>query len=483
MKYDVVVIGSGFGGLACAQMLSKAGKNVLVLERQTQLGGCLQSYCRDGMSFDTGFHYVGGLAEGQRLNRVFSHLGLMQLPWHRLDAGGFDQVTIGNRTFSFAEGYARFVETMTDSFPAEHEALLQYVSMLQQSDQLGFASDDVFQLYGGNAYDYLNSTFSDPLLVNVLSGTSLKMELRKESLPLFTFAHGNSSYIQSSWRLRGDGNMIVSALANRITGNGGDLITQKSVSEILLKDGQVSGVKCDDGSVYEADVVISDVHPDLTFNMVKESNVLKRIFRHRMHMMENTFGMFTVSLVLKPHTLRYFNHNKFVYRKADVWDFYMRTDRVGGVMISCRVPEQGDDAVQVDLLTPMPWSCCQPWEHTKVGRRDDDYRLMKEQMADDCIRLAEVVMPGLSQMVSKRYTSTPLTYRDYNGTPEGSAYGVRKDCRNLVMTMLSPRTPVPGLLLTGQHLMLHGLEGVSMTALQTCGEVLGNDYIKTIFKE
>lgn len=32
MKYDVVVIGSGFGGLACAQLLSKAGRSVLVLE-------------------------------------------------------------------------------------------------------------------------------------------------------------------------------------------------------------------------------------------------------------------------------------------------------------------------------------------------------------------------------------------------------------------------------------------------------------------
>lgn len=48
------------------------------------------------------------------------------------------------------------------------------------------------------------------------------------------------------------------------------------------------------------------------------------------------------------------------------------------------------------------------------------------------------------------------------------------------MTMLSPRTPIPNLLLTGQNLMLHGVEGVTMTALMTCSELTGKDYFKTI---
>jgi all-trans-retinol 13,14-reductase len=75
-------------------------------------------------------------------------------------------------------------------------------------------------------------------------------------------------------------------------------------------------------------------------------------------------------------------------------------------------------------------------------------------------------------MVEKQYTSTPLTYRDYTLTPCGSAYGVRKDCRNLLMTMLSPRTPIPNLLLTGQNLILHGVEGVTKTAVLTCEEAI-----------
>ena len=46
MKYDVIVIGSGLGGLICARQLAKEGWSVLMLERQAQPGGCLQSYRR-----------------------------------------------------------------------------------------------------------------------------------------------------------------------------------------------------------------------------------------------------------------------------------------------------------------------------------------------------------------------------------------------------------------------------------------------------
>ncbi|MBQ7419370.1 MAG: NAD(P)/FAD-dependent oxidoreductase [Prevotella sp.] len=483
MRYDVVVIGSGFGGLICAQLLSRAGKRVLVVERQSQPGGCLQSYQRDGMAFDTGFHYVGGLGDGQRLHRIFSHLGLMRLPWHRLDADGFDQVTIGHHTYAFAEGYSRFVDTLATSFPDEREALQRYVRMLQQSEQVPFGSSDVYQFYGMNAYHYLKNTFKDPLLINVLSGTSLKMELRRETLPFFTFAHGNSSYIQSSWRLKGSGSLIVRALTDEIRANGGEIVTQTEVEELLERNGRLAAVRCRDGRVYEGLLFISDIHPVQTFEMVRESALLKGIFRRRIHAMENSFGMFTASLVLKPEMLRYFNHNKFVYLKPNVWTFHEDLGGVGGVMVSCRVPEEGDYARQVDLLTPMPWDYCKRWEQTVVNRRGEDYVAMKEMVAGKCIRLAEQVIPGLSGMIEKCYTSTPLTYRDYNRTPNGSAYGVRKDCRNLLMTMLSPRTPIPGLLLTGQNVMLHGLEGVAMTALQTCAEVLGNEYVEKIFKE
>lgn len=490
MKYDAVIIGSGLGGLECAHILSKAGMSVLLLERGTQAGGCLQSYRRHGLAFDTGFHYVGGLDEGQSLHSAFRHLGLLRLPWQRLD-NHFDRVTIGNQTFSFAQGYDAFVETLTAAFPAERDALNKYADMLKQCGEQQFdalnpqtgESSLLSRLFETSAYQYLTETFHDPLLINVLCGTSLKMELRKESLPLFTFAHGNGSFIESSWRLKGDGSLIVNSLVDGIRMHGGEIICNTEVRELVEKDGKLMHAVCSNGEIYEGNIFISNIHPAVTCNLVKQSSRMKKVYRSRITHLENTFGMFTVSLRIKPQTLRYFNWNQYIYKEPDVWAFHLKNNPVSGVLVSCRIPEDGSKYVQqVDLLTPMNWSECEQWSHTEVGRRGEDYKAMKKRVADECITLAERFIPGFRDRITGCYTSTPLTYRNYTLTPEGSAYGLRKDFRNPIITLLSPRTPIPNLLLTGQNLMLHGLHGVTMTALFTCAEVLGKEPIWNIVK-
>lgn len=424
--YDVIIIGSGFGGLACAHLLAKVGYRVLVLEAHWQPGGCLQSYQRKGHSFDTGLHYVGGLGDGEALHDIFSQLGLLRLPWQQLDVDGADQITIDGQTFCLAQGFQRFVDVLAAQFPHQRQALGDYVNMLQGPDP----DPSV------NAWQWLDETFSDKLLIDVLSGSCLKTELRRESLPLLAFAHSQKSYIQSSWRLKGDSSLIVLSLVDDIRQMGGELICRAEVEELIERDGRIIAAKCSNGERYEADSFISDIHPSQLFALVKESKVLKKIFRNRMTMLENTYGMYTYSLVLKPQALPYFNHNKYVYKGGSVWD-----DHTAKVMLSCPVPVDGsDDAVLLDLLTPNK---------------------------DNPMALAETVIPGLYDMVDQQYISSPHTWERFTKTPGGSAYGIRKDCRQPLFTMLSPRTPISNLLLTGQNVMLHGLEGVAMTAQQT----------------
>ncbi|MBR1933331.1 MAG: NAD(P)/FAD-dependent oxidoreductase [Prevotella sp.] len=471
MKYDVVIIGSGLGGLICARQLARSGRSVVMLERQHQPGGCLQSYRRGELEFDTGLHYVGGLAEGQPLHDAFETLGLLRLPWQRLDADGFDRVTIGRQTFPLAEGFDRFAETLGGFFPQERRALERFVRLLRHLPPMQECCQQ-------NAYDYLTSLFRDPLLINVLSAAAMRIELRRESLPLFSFAHALSSYVQSSWRLVGSGNLIVNSLVSDIKAAGGDICCDTEVKRLELKDGMIVAACCSGDRVFEGSLFISDVHPQLTFGWIRDPGVLKGLFRRRIGALENTFGMFTVSLVLKPGVLPYFNHNKYVYRKPNVWTFHEDVGGVGGVMVSARVPEDGTPYVrQIDLLTPMPWFLWQHWSDTTVGQRGHLYVQQKERLADECILLAEWVIPGLSEMVEKRYTSSPLTWRDYSLSPCGSAFGVRKNCHAPLLTILSPKTPIPNLFLTGQSLVLHGLEGVTKTALSTI-EAVNSEIVK-----
>lgn len=462
MKADVVVIGSGLGGLEAAALLAKRRLHVVVLEREAHAGGCMQSYQRSNIALDTGLHYIGGLREGEPLHEAFKQLDLLDLPWHQLDEDAADIITIAGQTYKLPQGYDRYSQQLTDYFPEEREGIARFVETLKHP------TPGMLSL---SAYDYLKDTLRNERLIDVVSGAAIKLELRRESLPLFTFVHCNSAYVASSWRLRGSGNLLVDRLVKTITDNGGELLLRAEVVRLETEGKQVVRAICRDGRSFEADRFISDAHPAVTAALLPEADKAAHRLRRRFAMMENTGGMFTASLVVKPETIRYFNHNHYVYNHSP-WDFTEQNNPVGGVMLSCRVPEDGSDYAQViDLLTPMSWAECEPWSGTFIGQRGHAYLQLKQDKARQCIALAEQVLPGLGASIQQCYMSTPLTYRDYTLTPQGSAFGLRKDYRQGMITAVDSRTPYENLRLTGQSLMVHGVEGVTATTNKIINEI------------
>ena len=487
-KYDVVIVGSGLGGLQCGYILSKHGLKVCVLEKNTQPGGCLQTFRRGKHTFDTGFHYVGGLDAGQPLHRLFDYFGLMDLPWRRMDENGFDEVILHNKSYLFANGYERFAGSLSEHFPHQRENLRKYTKFLQQVADNIFSvfakqsEEDLFgtSLFAQSAYDYLVSAFDDPLLRQVLSGASLKMELNPSTLPLYTFAQINSSYIQSAWRLEGGGSQIADTLIKRIEANGGTVRMNAEVTRLIEADGKIAAAEVNVTGRLEADYFIADIHPASVLALIAESGLLRKIYRKRINNLENTFGVFTVNIALKENTIPYLNRNIYVYKTGDVWQYadYKPENVNTCAIVSFQPPCSGKATGNIDILTPMYPQEVEKWTGTCVGHRGGDYLSFKNQKAEACIKLISEYIPGLRDFANPKdameqiYTSTSLTYRDYTGMPHGSAYGIRKNYDQLLTTLLSPRTPEPNLFLTGQNLNLHGVLGVSITSFLTCAEII-----------
>ncbi|MDR3194881.1 MAG: NAD(P)/FAD-dependent oxidoreductase [Tannerella sp.] len=479
--YDVVVIGGGLGGLECGYILAKNGMKVCVLERHTQLGGSLQTFRRGNVRFDTGFHYVGGMGEGEPLHRLFRYFGLLDLPWFPLDREAFDEVAIGGKTYAFANGYERFADTLAQEFPRQRARLNTYAAFLKEIGEHVF---DAFRpagvnplynaLFARSAYEFLNETIDDPLLRDVLSGSSLKMELRAETLPLYVFAQSSGSFIQSSWRLRGGGSQIIERLAQQLRAMGGEIRTRAEVTHLTESGGRLTTVEVNGQERLSTRWVVSGVHPAYTLALIGETKCLRPVYRQRIRSLENTFGMFTLHIRLKPGALPYRNRNLFVHAKgADYWH-YRPEEGVKYAMVNYYPSETGDGyAPALDILTPMHWCEVEAWKDLEAGKRGEAYARLKADRAQDCIRLVATRIPELLHCVDKTYTSTPLSYATYTHAVEGSAYGVRKDCTRPMYTMLTPRTPIPNLLLTGQSLNLHGVLGVSTTAFFTCAQLLG----------
>ena len=128
-KYDVIIIGSGMGGLVCGSLLSREGYKVCILEKNKQIGGCLQTYVRDKVIFDSGVHYIGGLSKGQNLYQIFKYLGILDsLHLQKLEEDVFDKILIENddNEYVFAQGYENFIAKLLVFFPDEEIALRRY---------------------------------------------------------------------------------------------------------------------------------------------------------------------------------------------------------------------------------------------------------------------------------------------------------------------------------------------------------------------
>lgn len=476
MAEKVIIIGAGLGGLECAYTLCKHGFSVTVLEKEPHIGGCLASFYRHDTLFDTGFHYVGGLQKGQSLYALFDFFDLLSLPFQPLDESCFDEVILQNQSFAFANGYERFASTLAQSFPHQRDNLLAYVSLLKKvgdhlPDTFAPSTGESFSqsLFGVSAYQWLQQTVADPLLRAVLSGTSLKMEL-SENLPLYIFAQINSSFIQSAYRLRGGGQQIAERLRERIEQMGGTVRTKAPVRLLEENGKKVSAVVLESGERLEADYVISSAHPSVTLSWLSPETSVRSIYRRRMGALPNTYGFFTANIRLKANTLPYENRNLHIHSTLDLW--HPDASRTDSVLVSFGVPESGDFATTIDLLSPMPYQHFEsPYSH------QTDYLRLKQTKLEQCLQLVEHRLPHLRESIESVYCSTPLTYERYTASPLGSAYGVRKDYNNVLGTVLTPRTPLENLWMTGQSLNLHGILGVTMTSLLTASALLGMDTI------
>ena len=500
--YDTVVIGSGLGGLCSAFILAKEGKKVCVLEKNRQLGGSLQIFSRDKVIFDTGIHYIGGLAEGQNLNRYFKYFGLMdKLKLKQLDVNGFDVVSFRGdpQEYRHAQGYDNFVDTLAAQFPGERENLVRYCNKMKEICSffplynLEEGSKDLFsaKFLETDTKAYIASVTSNKKLQNVLAATNPLYAGEADKTPLYVHALVVNTYIESAWKCVDGGAQIAKVLSENIKKMGGEVYNYCEAAKFHFSGSDIKSVELADGRCVQGKLFISNCDLAKTMDMIEPGHI-RQAYRHRIQNLDNTPSTFILFIVLKKGVVPYFNHNKYHYDIDDVWDAinYDEDTWPKGFALfpqcSSKNPAYAESLI---VMGYMKYSEMEQWSGVeniipnKINNRGESYEAFKERKSQLLFKTLFAHMPELKGNVESYYSSTPLTYRDYIGSRDGTMYGIAKDYRDPLKTFISPKTKVPNLLLTGQNLNLHGVLGVTVSSVVTCSEILGQPYLIKKIKE
>ena len=480
-KYDIVIIGSGLGGLACAYILSKFGFRVCVLEKHFQTGGNLQTFKRNGCKFDTGMHYVGSLGEGEVLHKFFNYLDLLsKVNVKRLDEDAFDVINIEGREYKYAMGYEKFTQSLINDFPEEEKGINTYAAKIKE---LGEGSD-IFNLrevnlmdmtninyYGVSTAEYIATLTDNLRLRSVLAALNPLYAGGETNTPLYVHALVNHFFITSAWRLTDGGDQISDALVDSIQSMGGKVLTKAEVVKFHFSNKSISAVETKKGDMFEADRFISNMHPALTMDFIPEGHIRKS-YKNRINSLRNTISSFSVYLVLKKNQIPFLNKNYYYYKTNNVWgvENYEKGEWPQGLMLYFTADKQMPEfAESVTIITYMKYEEVKQWEDTRIEHRGNDYLMFKKEREKQLLENVAEIFPDIQDAIDTSYSASPLTFRDYTGTREGSMYGIVRDCTRPIESYISPRTKINNLFLTGQSINLHGITGVLCGALITCG--------------
>lgn len=491
-QYDVIIIGSGLGGLASAILLAKEGKKVLVLEKNNQLGGNLQTFSRNKVILDTGVHYIGGLAEGQNLYKYFKYLGIYDgLELHRMEEDGFDVISFDGdpNEYPHAQGYDNFITRLLPYFPGEEEALRKYCARLKEVCGLfplynleaeGRYDTEILAI---NTREYLDSLTGNEKLKAVLAGSSYLYAGIAKKTPFYVHALSVNSYIESAWRVVKGGSQITRQIVKELKKYDVTLLKHREVTEFIFREGEMTGVKTRPGEEFTGKLFISNVDLKATLALAGR---FRKSFTNRIGLLEPGVAAFSLHLVFRPGCFKYENRNFYHLRdEASVWSAQFYTDATWpqSYMASMGLKNPGDEyAESMSFMTYMRFDDVKQWEDTvntvaDKADRGPGYEAFKQERAERFLKEIEKKFPGIRDCIEAVYTSTPLSYRDYIGGEKGNMYGYVKDSNRPMLTFISPKSQIKNLYFTGQTVNMHGILGVTIGAVATCSEILGKKYL------
>ena len=490
--YDHIVVGGGVAGMTAAILLAKAGRSVALIEWFPLLAPTIRGFKRNGVQFDTGLHYVGGLGDGHPLDSYFRHLGISdsitKIPY---DPAGFDSFTPTDATPPFAMpcGFEAMARYLGGRFPDETEAIQRYTQILRRnidaSPFLNFSRNpdfaDLQHEDTRTVRDFLDEITDNETLKAVFSYPCILYGVPPEQALMATHAMIAGSYILSAHTLEHGGHALAQGYESRLRELGVEVHCRRRVESVKTDEAkEVRGVVLDNGEELEAMSCLWTAHPKGLLAATQD-NAFTPAFRKRLATLKDTnsalalFGIADTPLdMLDGKNIISWPGNTF----RECMNGKMPVKRSMLFVSSARDTDSGRTAVTA--IMPAAFDEYAPWAASHRGSRPAAYLAHKAERLGRMETEIFARLPELKGRVEFVDGATPLTFRDYCATPTGSLYGL---CHSNAQYNPAPVTKIKGLTLAGQSIVAPGILGAVVSAYLTCGIILGPETLHNELRE
>lgn len=444
MDYDAVIIGSGLGGCAAGAALAGKGKKVLILEKMDQVGGRCSTGKKNGFDMDTGSHMIWRSSYGpftEALKRV-----------NKEDLVGFHHIVnmlwkVGDTPlkFNFADLFAAVQKLVPVPVIRMFAAALPLMTKILDPITQHFDNksiQDVMTRITGNTYAHNLIDW----VCFILFGTPYMETPAGELMRTVTEAFG------PLFNGLADGNMMIGyieggliqipkALCEGIKEHGGEIHLGVEVTNIIIVDGMVAGVKTDKGEFIEADLVLSNAGIKETVKyLVGEEHFTKKYTDYIRSLKPGCSGMalrLALDAPVVPYDLifnipekdlqNYYQHMWYEHKIPDGLPAIMAT--TPSRMDPSLAPEGKESLIAIAPLTFEPEENWPKWEQKMLDAVED-------------------ALPGIKEHIMWHDFLTPGSYLVF-GEEESPAIGIAQCMGQAGADRPSSISPINGLYYIG----------------------------------
>ncbi|MDD3654508.1 MAG: NAD(P)/FAD-dependent oxidoreductase [Desulfotomaculaceae bacterium] len=441
---NVIIIGSGIGGLIAGNLLAKKGHKVTIFEAHSMPGGYTAGFYRKGYYFESGTLSFEASAS------VFKAMK---------DIGVFDQIEFSKQRLRLVsedfdgtpENYDDYKKMIYDGFPSEKEKLDTVFSVLDETVSLmGNVDEPMPFLFSGldmfkSMLPYIKSAPKQAKLAkqfgNMTSSEFAAQYFAKDSklfglfsgfgypdMPAMFLGSGIAGMFADYWTVKGGMQSWADILAENFRKLGGDLKLNSYVDKIITKNGAAVGVSCKN-TVYNADYVISAGDYKKTFlKLLDDQSLVPQELRDNLESAAVSEGFCTVYLGLNmsnqelgqymkvPHVFTYDHKPGYDIYNSDDEEFFSKTSvsLYSPSMVNPEHAPAGKSSLMLQTIVPYHWM------NNWGGGDKEVYTQLKGKAMEAMIDSAARLVPGLKDCIEFKDAATPLTYERFTHNTDGA---------------------------------------------------------------